>query len=178
MDNSWSPGEPTVQKKTIFDIARRFEFASGYFYSKEKLGYLVNDTVDVHRWSRENSVDLAEAFIKTPGRHFVFLHISGLDQIGPQYGWLSSEYLEELSFINDYLQPLLELIISSRHFLIVVTSDHAGHGKIHGSNHQEDYRLPFIISSDIAPVKDFQDISFSVIDLKSLLESLMQDLSF
>ncbi len=34
------------------------------------------------------------------------------------------------------------------------------------------YQLPFIISSDVVPVKNFHDISFSVVDLKKILEKL------
>ncbi len=98
-DNSWKPGQARIDKTTIFNDARSHGFRTGYFYSKKKLGYLVNDAVDMHEWSLDDAIDLAEAFIKTPGRHFVFLHVSGLDFVGPEYGWLSPEYMEELSYI-------------------------------------------------------------------------------
>lgn len=177
VDNHWLPGENTVKKETIFDTASRHGFKTGYFYSKEKLGYLVNPAVDVHEWSRDGAIDSSETFIKTPGRHFTFLHVSGLDQVGPEFGWLSPEYLEELSFIDDYLSALIETVIERQNYLLIVTSDHAGHGKIHGSDHQEDYRLPLIVSSDIVDVKRFQGISFSVAELKQLLENLLEDAS-
>lgn len=102
----------------------------------------------------------------------MFLHISGLDEVGSKYGWLSPEYLEELSFIDEYLSTLVDLIERLKNYLMIVTSDHAGHARIHGSQHPEDYRLPFIISSDAVPVKNFHNISFSVVDLKRILEKL------
>lgn len=176
--NSWQPGQARVGRPTIFDSARSYGFRTGYFYSKQKLGYLINAAVDAHEWSRENSIGLAEAFIKTPGPHFMFLHVSGLDEVGPQYGWLSPEYLEELFYIDDYLSSLVDSIKGEKNFLIVITSDHAGHDKIHGSQHPEDYRLPLIISSDTVPVRNYLGISFSVTDLKNIIENLLQEGSF
>ena len=132
-------------------------------------------SIDAHQWSRENSIDLAEMFLKSPGRHFVFLHVSGLDQVGPQYGWLSPEYIEELAFIDDYLTQMIDSVQQQQNYLIMVTSDHAGHARVHGSQHPDDYRLPCIICSDTVPVKDFHNISFSVVDLKGILEKLLRD---
>jgi predicted AlkP superfamily pyrophosphatase or phosphodiesterase len=175
VDNDWWPGETTVQKRTIFDSAREYGFETGYFYSKEKLGYLVSRAIDVHEWSRASAIDSAEDFLKLPGRHFVFLHISGLDEVGPEFGWLSAEYLEELSYIDEYLAELIASIKSRKNHLIVVTSDHAGHAKVHGTDHPEDYKLPLVLYSDTVPIKHFQDVSFSIIDFKEMIEPLMKD---
>ena len=62
-DNSWEPGKAVVEKPTIFNNAKSHGFRTGYFYSKQNLGYLVNGAIDVHRWSRDNAVALAEAYI-------------------------------------------------------------------------------------------------------------------
>lgn len=177
MDNDWAPGETTVDRETIFDSALRYGFTTGYFYSKEKLGYLVSRAVDVHEWSRDNAVDSAEAFVKTSGRHFLFIHMSGLDQVGPQSGWLSPDYLEELSFIDEYLSSLVGLVIGKQNYLLIVTSDHAGHGKVHGSDHPDDKRLPLIVSSDVMAVERFQGTPFSLIELKEILEAFMKQAS-
>ncbi len=173
-DNQWQPGEPTIDRQTIFNSAKRNGFLTGYYYSKLKLGYLVNESVDFHRWSREDAIDLAEAFVKKPGRHFVFLHVSGLDFVGPEYGWLSPEYMEELSYIDEYLTLLIISVKEQKNYLIIITSDHAGHGKIHGSQHPDDYRLPFIINSDTMKFKKFQNIRYSVTDLKNIVDGILK----
>jgi predicted AlkP superfamily pyrophosphatase or phosphodiesterase len=130
--------------------------------------------VDFHRWSREDAIDLAEAFVKKPGRHFVFLHVSGLDFVGPEYGWLSPEYMEELFYIDEYLTPLIISVKEQKNYLIIITSDHAGHCKIHGSQHPDDYRLPFIINSDTLKFKKFQNIRYSVTDLKNIVDGILK----
>lgn len=145
----------------------------GFFYSKEKLGFLVNKALDAHGWSKGFAIDHANEFPKTPGRHFVFLYVSGLDEVGPEYGWLSPEYLEVMMYIDEFLAPVSEYVEKQQKYLIINTSGHAGHGKIHGSQDPEDYKLPFIIYSDVRNVKLYQDIQYSVTDLKKILESLI-----
>jgi len=171
-DNSWQPGEPTVRRATIFNHAKSAGYRTGYFYSKQKLGYLVNDAVDAPRWARDNAIDLAEAFMAGPERHFVFLHVSGLDQVGPEYGWLSPEYLEELFYIDDALSSLIAQVEKQKDFLIIITSDHAGHDRIHGSRHPEDYRLPLVIYADGMDVSAYQDVDYTVTDLPEILEAI------
>lgn len=174
LDNQWQPGEPTIECKTIFNSAKQNGFQTGFYYSKQRLGYLVNEAVDVYRWSRDDAIDLAEAFVRKPGRHFVFLHVSGLDFVGPEHGWLSKEYLEELSYIDEYLTPLIRLMKEQKNYLIIITSDHAGHGKIHGTQHPDDYRLPFIIKSDTMKFNKFQNIHYSVTDLKNIVDGILK----
>ena len=173
-DNQWQPGEPTIARQTIFNSAKQNGFQTGFYYSKQKLGYLVNAAVDVYRWSREDAIDLAEAFVGKPGRHFVFLHVSGLDFVGPEYGWLSSEYMEELSYIDEYLTPLIISVKEQKNYLIIITSDHGGHDKIHGSQHPDDFRLPFVINSDRMEFKSIRNRKYFVVDLKDILNRILQ----
>jgi predicted AlkP superfamily pyrophosphatase or phosphodiesterase len=173
MDNQWRPGEPKVDKPTIFDSAQSHGFLTGYYYSKEKLGYLVNMAVSDHRFSRDNAVDNAFTAIRKPGQRFVFLHVSGLDHVGPVNGWLSPEYLEELAFIDDMLDPLIRFIREKGNYLMIITSDHAGHGTVHGSQHPDDFKLPFVIVSDKITTDRFQNMPYRVTDLKSILERLL-----
>lgn len=173
-DNQWQPGEPTVARQTIFNSAKQKGFQTGFYYSKQKLGYLVNEAVDVYRWSRDDAIDLAEAFARKPGRHFVFLHVSGLDFVGPAHGWLSPEYMEELSYIDEYLTPLIRIVKEQKNYLIIITSDHGGHERIHGSQHPDDFRLPFVIHSDRMEFESIQNSSYDVTDLKDILNRILQ----
>jgi predicted AlkP superfamily pyrophosphatase or phosphodiesterase len=173
-DNQWQSGEPTIKGRTIFNSAKQKGFQTGFFYSKQKLGFLVNDAVDVHRLSREDAIDLAEAFVGKPGRHFVFLHVSGLDFVGPEYGWLSPEYIEELSYIDEYLTPLIRLVKEQKNYVIIITSDHGGHDKIHGSQHPDDFRLPFVIHSDRIKFESIQNSKYYVTDLQDILNRILK----
>jgi predicted AlkP superfamily pyrophosphatase or phosphodiesterase len=147
-DNDWKPGMPQVARPTLFDDAKRHGFVTAFYYAKPKLGYLVSHAVDEHALARDDGIDLARAFFRKSGKRFVFLHVSGLEDAGTDYGWLSPEYLDELSYIDLALAPLLEAVSKRGAYLIVVTSDHAGHGRMHGTSHPDDFRIPLIISGE------------------------------
>jgi len=104
----------------------------------------------------------------------VFLHVSGLDFVGPEFGWLSKEYMEELSYIDEYLTPIIRSVKEQKNYLIIITSDHGGHDKIHGSQHPDDYKLPFITHSDIMKVKNIQNTRYSVAELKDILGRVLK----
>ncbi len=73
------------------------------------------------------------------------------------------------------LEPLITMIKDKKKYLIIITSDHAGHDKIHGSDHPEDSRLPLIMISDIYDLTAYQDRSYKVSQLKSLLDNLVME---
>jgi predicted AlkP superfamily pyrophosphatase or phosphodiesterase len=147
-DNDWKPGMPPVSRSTLFDDAKRQGFRTAFYYAKPKLGYLVSDAVDEHALARDDGVDQARAFFGKGGKRFAFLHVSGLEDAGTDYGWLSPEYLDELSYIDMALAPLFEAVRKRGAYFIIVTSDHAGHDRLHGTSHPDDYKLPLIIAGE------------------------------
>jgi len=172
-DNTWQPGKQRVKQKTIFNTGKSMGFSTGFFYSKEKLGYLINDAIDSYKMSGDFAVDQAIKFFKKSGKNFCFLHISGLDQAGPEEGWMSPGYMEEFFYIDDAIAPLINTIEDKGNYLIIITSDHAGHDRVHGSDHPDDAKLPLILVSDIVDLQQYQGVIFSVKDLKSILETLL-----
>jgi predicted AlkP superfamily pyrophosphatase or phosphodiesterase len=146
-DNDWKPGTAQVGHETLLDFAKRRGYQTAYFYAKPKLGYLVSVSVDEHALARDDGVDRARAFFRHQNRRFVFLHISGLEDAGSDSGWLSPDYLGELTHIDKALARLFDEVRLRGSYLIVVTSDHAGHGREHGTNHPEDFKLPVIITA-------------------------------
>jgi rhodanese-related sulfurtransferase len=172
-DNEWHPGQPGIKGETIFNIAKSQGYSTGFFYSKEKLGFLANQAVDQQKLDKDFSVENAIAFFKTADKKcFSFLHISGLDRTGSIEGWLSPGYMEELFFIDESIAPLIEMVKSKGSYLIIVTSDHAGHGTIHGSNHPDDTKLPLIMVSDVINLTKYQGIKYQVTQLKPTIESV------
>jgi len=174
-DNSWHPGEPRIKTTTIFNTAKSLGFSTGFFYSKEKLGFLLNPAIDHYKLDKDFSVDSAVTFLTAAEKKsFCFLHISGLDTTGPIEGWLSPGYMEELFYIDDILAPLIRIVESKKNYLIIITSDHAGHGTIHGSDHPDDEKLPFIIISDCVDNSLYQGITWHVTDLKPFLDEILK----
>jgi len=169
-DNDWKPGMAQVARETLLDVAKQRGFQTAYFYAKPKLGYLISAAVDEHALARDDGVDRARDFFSRPGRRFVFLHISGLEDAGTDSGWLSADYAEELTHIDRTLAPLLDEVAQRGSYLVVVTSDHAGHERQHGTSHPEDFKLPLIMAADqVLPA--LAPGVFRITDLKPLVQN-------
>ena len=83
VDSNWMPGEATIKHETIFYDAKANGFKTGYFFSKKKLGYLVNRARDEHAVSQDRAIYSSEAFIKSVHRP---VHFMGLENIGLRPG--------------------------------------------------------------------------------------------
>lgn len=171
-DNDWKPGMAQVAQETLLDVAKQRGFQTAYFYAKPKLGYLISVGVDEHALARDDGIDRARAFFRQLGRRFIFLHISGLEDAGADSGWLSADYLDELTYIDRTLAPLLGDVAKRGSYLVVVTSDHAGHERQHGTSHPEDFMLPLIMAADQTLPAPAPGV-FSITDLKSLVQNLL-----
>lgn len=172
-DNSWSPGQPQVAMTTLFDDMSRRGYANAFFYSKPKLGYLAGRSLKIDRLAPETGADEALRFIAGGGKRFVMLHISGLEYAGIDQGWLSPAYLEALTGIDASLHLLFHGLKRRGDYLLIITSDHAGHGKHHGTTHPEDFRLPLIILSDIKKFPDIQGRPYIVTELRAIVNGAL-----
>lgn len=169
--NEWRPGEPTIAKSTLFDDAKRAGYRTAFYYSKPKLGYLANAALDAHGLEPAGGVAPVRGFFQGEGMRFAFLHVSGLEWVGADSGWLSQAYLDELSDIDAALAPLFEEVRQRGRYAIVVTSDHAGHDKLHGTHHPEDYKLPLIVAGNVTLPRLPQG-TWSVTELRALVRQL------
>lgn len=171
-DNTWQKGEEQIQLSTIFDIAKEAGYRTGYFYAKEKLGFLESGSVDYTKISKIASIHYALEYLKqTEQKTFMFIHVSGLDKVGPRYGWLSKEYLEEFYYIDQDLKPIIDYLHKKDNVIFIVTSDHAGHIKIHGSSHPEDKKLPLIIYDSEKNYNFYKNLApYKVTDLFNIID--------
>jgi predicted AlkP superfamily pyrophosphatase or phosphodiesterase len=171
-DNEWQPGEPQVAKPTLLDDAKQGGYRTAYYFSKPKLGYLVNAAVDEHGLEPDGGIEQVRAFFRGEGKRFAFLHVSGLEWAGGDSGWLSQAYLDELTDIDAALAPLFEEVSKRGSYAIVVTSDHAGHDKQHGTQHPEDYKLPLIVAGNVAHLPRLPKGNWPVTGLRALVREL------
>jgi predicted AlkP superfamily pyrophosphatase or phosphodiesterase len=118
-----------------------------------------------------DGIGRARDFFRGEGKRFVFLHISGLEWAGVESGWLSPGYHDELTEIDFTLAPLFDEVAKRGTYAIVVTSDHAGHDRQHGTQHPEDYKLPLIVAGNIRLPK-LPRGNWPVTGLRALVQSL------
>jgi len=172
-DNDWQPAEPRVAQPTLFDDAKRRGYRTAFYYAKLKLGYLVSDAVDEHGLEPDAGIDRVRAFFRKDGRRLAFLHVSGLEQAGTESGWLSPDYFEELGYIDMALAPLFEEVRKRGNYVIVVTSDHAGHERQHGTDHPDDFKLPLIVATNLDRVPQLPKGVWLVTGLRELVRKML-----
>lgn len=173
-DNDWNPTAPRVVNQTLFDDAKRRGYRTAFYYAKPKLGYLVSRSVDEHGLAPDDGIDKVRTFLREGGRRMAFLHVSGLEYAGADSGWLSPAYLEELTCIDTALAPLFEMVRKRGRYAIVVTSDHAGHERQHGTQDPEDFKLPLIVATNLARVPLLPKDIWNITDLRHLVRDMLR----
>jgi predicted AlkP superfamily pyrophosphatase or phosphodiesterase len=173
--NAWKEGDKKVEGETIFKVAKEKGYKTYYVYSKKLLGFLATNDVDEEYFAGKNSTEIGNKIIKEKtGDYLFFWHISGLEFVGNDYGWLSKEYLEEFNYIDEDIADAIKILMNKKNVTLIITSDHSGHQKIHGSNHPEDFKLPLIIYSDMGDFKEYENAEYRTTELKNIIKKIIK----
>ncbi|MBR5280073.1 MAG: alkaline phosphatase family protein [Clostridia bacterium] len=136
----------------LFDQLHKYDKKNGFFYTWEELRDLGRpgsiDTAVFHNLHTRSGVDKSitkEAidYIQTQNPDFVFLYLGETDEVGHVHGWMGPEYLNCVSGALDCVKTLEENIPSD--YTIILTADHGGHGRCHGTDLPEDMTTPLCI---------------------------------
>ncbi len=158
--NEYEPMRGFLKAPTVFEIA---SFAVGklgaVFLNKEKLlhvakpdrGLLVQvcSVTDPACNAQKIAGDVITAYkTSTEGKPSMFLiHLADPDSAGHEKGWMSRSYLQALEStdraIGTIVKGFHELGLYKR-TAFIITSDHGGHDKTHGTTSHEDMTIPWI----------------------------------
>ena len=145
----------------IRDLSRPNSLAFSYFCKGRLFGYdKANDII----------TDAAIDFLTKNETDFTFLYFGYTDMAGHNHGWMSQEYMAamENSFAN--LSKLYSALADD--YVIIVTADHGGHDRTHGTELDEDMTIPMIVlSKNGVPELDFTDASIK--DIAPTVASLL-----
>ena len=129
------------------DLARPGSLAFSCFASGTRLGYpktnqLVTDAAI--RCISENKPD------------FAFLYLGFSDEAGHNHGWMSEPYLEAVKESWDCIRRVLSSL--PEEYAVIITADHGGHDRSHGSDCPEDMTIPLFLSGKgISSQKDLSN---------------------
>lgn len=136
--NSWAPGEPRIERPTLFAVARQAGFETAMFTGKGKFGYLAQsgtiDHLDVG--SRGDAAVMAAAldYLSSARPGFTFIHLGDTDRAGHHSGWMSPGQGGVIEEVDRLIGRLVERLTSGPGqgpFLLIVTADHGGEGRKH-----------------------------------------------
>jgi predicted AlkP superfamily pyrophosphatase or phosphodiesterase len=108
---------------------------------------------------------------KSANPDFIYLYLGDTDEIGGhRYGWMSKEYL---SFVNTALSNVKKVVEAlGEEYTIIVTADHGGHDRCHGTDMAEDMTIPmFFIGENFEKAKEIENVS--ILDITPTIASIM-----
>lgn len=89
---------------------------------------------------------------------FVFLYLVETDEKGGHdSGWMSEEYLRRVNTAVGNIRRVWET--AGNRYTVIVTADHGGHDRMHGTDLPEDMTIPmFFIGPDFAPGRQLENV--------------------
>jgi len=136
----------------LFDLAHAAGLKTVMYVGKEKLRQVTEPaSTDVYVFINDRDLVIVDQLLDHFPLDFglMFVHFPLVDMMGHEYGWLSPEQLSVAFRGDEALGKLLEgldLRGLRTETLIIVTSDHGGHGTTHGYSYPEDMTIPWIAS--------------------------------
>lgn len=137
----------------LFDQLDLFGKKCAFFYTWEELRDLVrfdhlHESVCYNLHKREHSdnaiSEAAIAYIQKENPDFLFLYLGQTDETGHEHGWMGGEYL---SCINNAVRIVEKLYrLFGEEYAIILTADHGGHARSHGTEAPEDMVIPILFA--------------------------------
>ena len=113
----------------------------------------------------------AISYVKDFQPDFVFLYMVETDEKGGHdNGWMSDEYLKCISNAIDNVKKVIEA--AGDEYSVIVTADHGGHDRTHGTEMPEDMTIPMIFhGSEFEKGKDLGQIS--ILDIAPTIADIL-----
>ncbi len=124
----------------IRDVSRPDSLAHSCFYAGRRIGY---------KEAGEELTDSAIAYLKKYSADFTFIYFGYPDMAGHNHGWMTDEYMQAIRSSWDNIEKLISEL--GDEYTYIITADHGGHDRTHGSDMPEDMIIPIIIKG-----KDFE----------------------
>lgn len=119
----------------------------------------------------DSLTDMALERIRKSKPDFVFLYMVETDEKGGHdHGWMSPEYLECIRKAVDNVKRVYEAF--GREYTIIITADHGGHDRRHGTDLPEDMIIPlFFIGERFTPGQVLENVS--ILDIAPTIADVM-----
>lgn len=113
----------------------------------DHLAYSLTYSLHKNTDADDHITDAAIEYIKSEKPDFTFLYLGDTDERGGHdTGWMSPTYCKVVSNAFDCIRRVREAIPAE--YDMIVTADHGGHDRHHGSDLPEDLTIPVILNGD------------------------------
>lgn len=153
---------PQVRPITgLFEVVKQRGLRSAFFYGWEELRdisrpgsldySLFCSGREIGREAMNNILtDAAIKHLTETDTDFTFLYLGYTDWAGHKYSWMSKEYMAAMDNSWQNIARILQVLPED--MAVVITADHGGHDRTHGTLLPEDMTIPVILLGAGIPV--------------------------
>lgn len=144
-----------IETPTMFAVARQAGYHTAAFFAKPKFHHLmVPGSLDYGqapdgngRWYVGYTAESVEKYLDAERPNLMFIHIGEPDYAGHTIGWGSLVYRWAVRRADGAVGRVLrkaDETFGAGNYTVIVTADHGGHGRTHGTEAVEDVTIPWI----------------------------------
>jgi arylsulfatase A-like enzyme len=146
----------SIDLPNVFSVARGHGYSTAAFFSKAKFQPLqLRGTLDYSqapgglfgRWSSARTVSDVAKYLERAHPNVLFVHLTDPDAAGHRAGWMTPEYGRAVLSADAALERLIDVAqrrYGAGGFSLIVTADHGGHDRNHGTDDPRDVTIPWI----------------------------------
>ena len=145
-----------VQVPTVFELVQAAGMSSAGFAAKAKFRHLFDPSemdyfeapaTNAATWPLARTVERAVNYMRHEQPNFLFVHFGEPDFVGHTIGWMSQVYGWAVTQADAGVGAIVEAAdetYGAGNYTILITADHGGHARTHGSAATEDRWIPWI----------------------------------
>jgi len=164
----------------LFEVLKSNEKKSAMYYGWEPLRCIgeagsLTASEFIHAYSFEHTdgilTDRALNYIELAHPDFVFLYMVETDEKGGHdAGWMSETYLDYINRALDNAKKVIEQV--GKDYCVIITADHGGHDRVHGTDLPEDMTIPMFFCGDcFERGKELENVS--ILDIAPTIADIM-----
>jgi len=165
----------------LFDTLANAKKRCGFFYNWEQLRDLsspgkmtVSSFVAGGKfgWDKAivRSTNEAIESMKNDDLDFTFLYMGYVDEAGHADTWLGTEYMKAVNLSWDCIEKAVNNL--GDEYTVVVTADHGGHDRAHGTDKPEDMTVPLFIYNKAYKSTEISG-NVSIIDIAPTIANIL-----
>ncbi|HEY3331109.1 MAG TPA: ectonucleotide pyrophosphatase/phosphodiesterase [Capsulimonadaceae bacterium] len=151
--NEWKAERGPMTCSTVFSLAKASGITTACIAGKEKFKHFnapgAIDDFQVPDYHATKVAAVAADLIGSKKPGLMFVHFADPDGAGHEFGWGSDQQKQALADSDAALGTLRDAVAKAgiaKSTVFIISADHGGHARTHGSRSPEDMTIPWITS--------------------------------
>lgn len=179
LTNTWTPMVRPIPG--LFDVLHQHGLRTASFYNWEQLrdlsspgalnfSLMMSNLLEPEGRGDLELADYAIRWLTTHPFDFAFIYLGQTDELAHRTGWMSDAYFESLHYADEAMGRVMAALPDDVTY--VVTADHGGHDRHHGTDMDEDMTIPLLIRPSDSMPREMDGDGVSILDIAPTILAL------